>query len=180
MVTLVGCGPNIFVKGFADEWVSRYQITLWGLHATALSSSYYNIGPHAFQISFTNFLFFAFPVGVMLLITCWLWLQLLYNRREWDILTLQLHILVYSLLPWTKKDPNEVDSQKHLQTVLKDQYKQLGPLSWQEGTISILFVTMVPSLDHTRLFQSSRMGDHLSLWVSLCVWLCRAFIVIDV
>lgn len=48
-----------------------------------------------------------------------------------------------SFLPWIKKDPNEIQSQKHLQTVLQQQYKDLGPLSWQEGTIAILFVIMV-------------------------------------
>ncbi|CAM4951021.1 unnamed protein product [Rotaria socialis] len=109
LATLVGTGPNIFVKGFVDD--------------------FYSEGPHAFEISFTNFLLFALPIGVMMLIICWLWLQLLYNRRE--------------LLPWIKMDAYDIESQKHLKSVLKEQYKELGRLSWEEYTISILFLAMV-------------------------------------
>ncbi|CAF4739154.1 unnamed protein product, partial [Rotaria socialis] len=90
---------------------------------------FYSEGPHAFEISFTNFLLFALPIGVMMLIICWLWLQLLYNRRE--------------LLPWIKMDAYDIESQKHLKSVLKEQYKELGRLSWEEYTISILFLAMV-------------------------------------
>ena len=43
---------------------------------------YYSEGPHAFQISFTNFLIFALPIGIVMLINCWLWLQFVYNRQE--------------------------------------------------------------------------------------------------
>jgi len=51
--------------------------------------------------------------------------------------------IYFRLLPWVKKDPNVLKSQKHLQSVLKEQYKQLGSPSWQEYTIIILFVLMV-------------------------------------
>jgi di/tricarboxylate transporter len=57
------------------------------------------------------------------------------------------------LLPWIKKDANVLESQKHLQSILKDQYKELGKLNWQEYTITILFVIMV-SLWITRDFSS--------------------------
>ena len=53
------------------------------------------------------------------------------------------HRSSFSFLPWIKKDPSEIQSQQHLQTVLRQQYKDLGPLSWQEGTIAVLFVLMV-------------------------------------
>ncbi|CAF1201966.1 unnamed protein product [Rotaria sordida] len=109
LATLVGTGPNIFVKGFTDK--------------------YYGKGSHAFDISFTNFLLFALPIGVIMLVICWLWLQLLYNRKE--------------LLPWIKVDPNSLESQKYLKSLLKNQYKELGSLSWQEYTITILFFIMV-------------------------------------
>ncbi len=42
-----------------------------------------------------------------------------------------------------KKDATELESQKHLQSVLKEQYKELGRPSWQEYTIAILFFIMV-------------------------------------
>ncbi len=35
-----------------------------------------------FEISFGNFILYALPMGLIMLIFCWLWLQILYNRRE--------------------------------------------------------------------------------------------------
>jgi len=49
----------------------------------------------------------------------------------------------FRLIPCRKKDPNVLESQKHLQSVLKEQYKELGSPSWQECTIAILFIVMV-------------------------------------
>ncbi len=45
-------------------------------------------------------------------------------------------------------------SQKHLKSVLKEQYKELGSVSWQEYIIIILFVLMV-GLWITRDFSTS-------------------------
>ena len=36
-----------------------------------------------------------------------------------------------------------IESRKHLQTVLREQYKELGSLVWQEYIIVILFILMV-------------------------------------
>ncbi|CAF4424598.1 unnamed protein product [Rotaria sp. Silwood2] len=63
LITLVGTGTNIFTKGFVDE--------------------FYATGAHAFKITFSNFLLFGLPVGVIMLILCCLWLQILYNRRDY-------------------------------------------------------------------------------------------------
>jgi hypothetical protein len=49
----------------------------------------------------------------------------------------------FRLMPWIKKDANELESQKHLQSVLKEQYKDLGSPNWPECTIIILFIVMV-------------------------------------
>jgi sodium-dependent dicarboxylate transporter 2/3/5 len=51
--------------------------------------------------------------------------------------------IYFRLLPWIKKDPSVLESQKHLQSVLKEQYKELGSPSWEEYTIIILFIVMV-------------------------------------
>ncbi|CAF0929686.1 unnamed protein product [Didymodactylos carnosus] len=48
LATLVGTGPNIFVKGFVDD--------------------YYTTGPFVFQITFANFLLYALPIGIIILI----------------------------------------------------------------------------------------------------------------
>ncbi|CAF1236384.1 unnamed protein product [Adineta ricciae] len=119
LATLVGTGPNIFIKGFTDEFYSK--------------------GQHAFEITFTNFLLFALPTGIIMLLCCWLWLQLLYNRQE--------------LLFWLKKDRKAIESQHHLRSVLKKQYEELGSFNWREYIITILFVSMV-ALWVTRDFSS--------------------------
>ncbi|CAF1207129.1 unnamed protein product [Adineta steineri] len=120
MMTLVGTGPNIFVKGFTDQ--------------------YYSSGGIIFQISFANFLLWGLPIGIVMLVLCWLWLQIVYNRRGSNI--------------------NETESRKDLKSLLKQQYKDLGPVSWQEGTVSILFVVVV-LLWITRDFSSARGWDAL-------------------
>ncbi|CAF4234444.1 unnamed protein product, partial [Adineta steineri] len=55
---------------------------------------------------------------------------------------------------------NETESRKDLKSLLKQQYKDLGPVSWQEGTVSILFVVVV-LLWITRDFSSARGWDAL-------------------
>jgi di/tricarboxylate transporter len=39
-----------------------------------------------FRINFLNFLLFALPVAVIMLVLCWLWLQLLYNPKEFVLI----------------------------------------------------------------------------------------------
>jgi di/tricarboxylate transporter len=46
-------------------------------------------------------------------------------------------------MPWIKTDANVLESQKHLQSVLKEQYKELGSPNWEERTIIILFIVMI-------------------------------------
>ncbi|CAF3396963.1 unnamed protein product [Rotaria socialis] len=108
LVTLVGTGTNIFTKGFVDQ--------------------YYATGKHAFKITFSNFMLFGLPLGVIMLVLCWLWLQILYNRKEF------FHC---------KKDENARDSQRDLNAILKKQYDKLGPYSWRERVITILFIVLV-------------------------------------
>ena len=43
---------------------------------------YENNKNFTFEISFGNFIFYALPIGLIMLIFCWLWLQILYNRQE--------------------------------------------------------------------------------------------------
>lgn len=39
-------------------------------------------GSTGLRINFLNFLLFALPVGVLMLILCWIWLQWCYNKQE--------------------------------------------------------------------------------------------------
>ncbi|CAF3693680.1 unnamed protein product [Rotaria socialis] len=47
------------------------------------------------------------------------------------------------LFQWRKVDASVQESQKHVQSILKQQYKALGSMSWQEGTIIILFFILL-------------------------------------
>ncbi|CAF3873070.1 unnamed protein product [Adineta steineri] len=109
LTTLVGTGPNIFVKGFIDQM-------------------YEDDKKFKFEISFGNFFLYALPIGLIMLMFCWLWLQILYNRKDF--------------FRW-KKDKNEHEREKHLQSILKQQYKDLNSLTWQEIIIICLFIILI-------------------------------------
>ncbi|CAF3438039.1 unnamed protein product [Rotaria socialis] len=104
--SLVGTAPNIFVKGFAD---SQYKNT-------------------AFRINFLNFLLFALPVALLMLVLCWLWLQIFYNFKE----LFQFRI-----------DPETRAAQADLKAMLIKQYNDLGKPNWSELSVAIVFVCMI-------------------------------------
>ncbi|CAF0795260.1 unnamed protein product [Rotaria sordida] len=106
LASLVGTGPNIFVKGFVDN---TYKGT-------------------NFNINFLNFLLFALPVGIIMLILCWLWLQILYNRQE---------------LFKCRTDPEDREALADLKAMLIRQYRDLGKPKWSEYTVGIIFIIMI-------------------------------------
>ncbi|CAF1034449.1 unnamed protein product [Rotaria sordida] len=108
LITLVGTGTNIFTKGFIDQ--------------------FYGSGSYVFKVSFANFFLFGLPIGVTMLIICWLWLQILYNRKE--------------LFQW-KTNLTVQNSEKHLKVILKRQYRDLGPYNWRERIVTILFIILI-------------------------------------
>ncbi|CAF1269337.1 unnamed protein product [Adineta ricciae] len=126
MMTLVGTGPNIFVKGFSDQYYASGNIRL--------------------QISFANFLLYGLPIGMIMLVLGWLWLEILYNRKSFfQIKKLKIEV---------------VESANNLQSILKQQQEELGVFSWREYIITILFVTVI-LLWITRDFSSYRGWDIL-------------------
>jgi solute carrier family 13 (sodium-dependent dicarboxylate transporter), member 2/3/5 len=145
MMTLVGTGPNIFVKGFADKY-DFLSVPSPSLSPCPLYR-YYSSGSTILQISFANFLLFAMPIGLIMLVLCWFWLQILYNRKGYAVLRTRFLIAVreiyFRFLRFKKSDPNEIESRTNLNVVLTEQYKELGPLSWQESIVAILFVVAV-------------------------------------
>ncbi|UJR22011.1 hypothetical protein I4U23_025078 [Adineta vaga] len=104
--SLVGTAPNIFVKGFAD---SHYKNT-------------------AFRINFLNFLLFALPVALLMLVVCWLWLQIYYNTKEF--------------FQW-RADLESQAVQADLRAMLNKQYTDLGRPKWNEISVAIVFVLMI-------------------------------------
>ena len=70
---------------------------------------------------------FALPVALLMLVLCWLWLQLFYNTKEseWSALIPSLDIRCSRLFQWrVDKDVQAV--QAHLKAMLVKQYKDLG------------------------------------------------------
>jgi len=62
--------------------MSKYFSNIHLLNIYIFKIRFYTEGHYVFEISFTNFLLFALPIGMIMLLICWLCLQLLYNRRE--------------------------------------------------------------------------------------------------
>ncbi|CAF1241276.1 unnamed protein product [Adineta steineri] len=104
--SLVGTAPNIFVKGFAD---SQYKNT-------------------AFRINFLNFLLFALPVALLMLVICWLWLQIYFNTKEFFQF---------------RTDPESQAIQADLKLMLLKQYHDLGRPKWSEISVAIVFCFMI-------------------------------------
>ncbi|CAF1074317.1 unnamed protein product [Rotaria sordida] len=117
--SLVGTAPNIYLKGFVD---SEYNGT-------------------GFRVNFLNFLLFALPTGILMLVVCWIWLQLCYNKKE----LFQCH---YSA--------ERHKAQIKLKAILTKQYKDLGRPKWSELVVAGIFVLLIV-LWITREF-SSRTG----------------------
>ncbi|CAM4983735.1 unnamed protein product [Rotaria socialis] len=104
--SLVGTTPNVYLKGFVE---SKY-------------------GGTGFRINFLNFLFFALPVGILMLILCWFWLQWCYNKQE---------------LFQCRPPPEMFEVQTHLKAMLNKQYKDLGRPKWSEVTVAAIFIMLI-------------------------------------
>lgn len=79
--TLVGTAPNVLVKGFVERYIERTETASICLY---LLSTYKGT---AFRLNFLNFFLFGLPVAVIMLILCWVWLQLFFNRHEFGLFT---------------------------------------------------------------------------------------------
>ncbi|CAF2132074.1 unnamed protein product [Rotaria magnacalcarata] len=104
--SLVGTAPNVYLKGFVE---SKY-------------------GGTGFRINFLNFLLFALPVGILMLILCWFWLQWCYNKQE-----------LFQCRPSSEM----LEVQTHLKVMLNKQYKDLGRPKWSEFTVAAIFIMLI-------------------------------------
>ncbi|CAF1492942.1 unnamed protein product [Rotaria magnacalcarata] len=128
LASLVGTGTNVFVKGYIDE---TYRGT-------------------AFRVNFLNFLLFGLPVGVIMLILCWLWLQILYNRTEF----FKCHT-----------DPEDRVSQGKLKAMLVKQYKDLGKPSYMDdSTVAVLCGLLPLILPNSNPFQKNWKYESIVQW----------------
>jgi len=65
-----------------------------------------------FHLTFFNYLLVALPASALMLIFCWIWLQIRYGLIEWSICK--------------KRSSNQLN--EHLKRILKRQYNELGSL----------------------------------------------------
>ncbi len=65
-----------------------------------------------FHLTFFNYLLVALPASALMLILCWIWLQIRYGLIEWSICK--------------KRSSNQLN--EHLKRILKRQYNELGSI----------------------------------------------------
>ena len=83
----------------------------------------------AFHVNFLNFLLFALPVALIMLVLCWLWLQILYNGKEFVLFISMIDYLyfnIYSRFFQCRTDPQTREVADSLKLMLQQQYKDLG------------------------------------------------------
>ena len=65
-----------------------------------------------FHLTFFNYLLVALPASLLMLVFCWIWLQIRYGLIQWPLCK--------------RRSSNEVNI--HLQQIIKRQYNELGCL----------------------------------------------------
>ena len=121
--TVVGTTTNVFAKGFIEEWVLP---DLFGFFYFSLISTYEST---TFRINFLNFLLLSLPAALIMLILCWVWLQVSYNRKEFVVFILIVDHLFWNI-DWRffqcRADPQAREINASVKLMLRQQYKELG------------------------------------------------------
>ena len=73
--------------------------------------------PEAPEISFANWMAFALPISIIFFIICWIYLYLLFKPKEKDLSGIE-------------------------RSVFKDEYKSLGPMTYEQKIIFIDFIAL--------------------------------------
>ncbi|CAF0824090.1 unnamed protein product [Adineta steineri] len=106
--TIVGSAATVFLKGYVDEQYANTN----------------------FRLTFLNYLLLTLPTVVLMMISCWLWLQIRFNY----------HGLIQSCC---SRNSMLNARDEHLKQTLRRQYNELGPLQWKEGVVAILFLSAI-------------------------------------
>lgn len=108
VATLTGTGPNMIMKGNTDR--------------------IYNAADLRNPINFGSWMIFAVPLSFLLLVICWIWLQLAFFERG-------------SLT--RRKSPQDIITGKRIRQVIADEYQKLGSLVYGQIAVLVLFVFLV-------------------------------------
>ncbi|XP_076634692.1 protein I'm not dead yet-like isoform X2 [Colletes latitarsis] len=87
--------------------------------------------PNSSGISLTSWMLYSVPPMVLMGLLTWLWLQIMYM----------------GMFRPGSKDARAIDigaqGEKVAETVIKKRYMELGPITWHESCVGVLFVTVV-------------------------------------
>ena len=87
--------------------------------------------PHSPGISLTSWMLYSVPVMLLMGLLTWLWLQVMYM----------------GMFRPRSKDARAIDigaqGERVAAAVIEKKYKELGPITWHESSVSVLFVTAV-------------------------------------
>ncbi|BFZ19037.1 hypothetical protein BsWGS_22076 [Bradybaena similaris] len=106
IASLTGTGPNLVLKGQADILYQRYGISD--------------------PVTFGTWLGYGFPLSALILITCWLWLQVAFVRGG-----------------CCSGTEEKKERAKRIRESIQEEYKKLGPLVAGQVMVSILFVALL-------------------------------------
>ncbi|GFO37724.1 solute carrier family 13 member 5-like [Plakobranchus ocellatus] len=106
VATLTGTGPNVVLKGNTDRLFDGVDLRN--------------------PISFGSWMAFALPLSLILLLICWIWLQVAFLGR--------------SAFSRRSQDPT---TSRRIKEMIADEYSQLGPLVFGQVVVLVLFIVLV-------------------------------------
>ncbi|KAK7471713.1 hypothetical protein BaRGS_00035645 [Batillaria attramentaria] len=110
IATLTGTGPNLVLKEAADKLYADYN----------LSS----------PVNFASWIGFGLPLSALVLIVCWIWLQIAFLRCQ-------------GLTQCCSKDEDKTEQHKRVKSIIREEYNKLGPISFAEGAVLFWFCCLV-------------------------------------
>lgn len=140
--TLVGTGPNIFVKGFVDQYytcsISFSRFNCLSLECTKIT--------RVFDSKFL--LETSVSMHYLLVFSCRYFVGFGYKfstivkSNSKFIVTIDFYLFCQRLFRW-QKSPKEKKREQYIHSIIRKQYRDLKSLSWQETVIIILFIILI-------------------------------------
>ncbi|KAK6183729.1 hypothetical protein SNE40_002471 [Patella caerulea] len=110
IASLTGTGPNLVIKDQVDLVFEKNN--------------------EESPINFASWMSFGFPLSCMLLVVCWVWLQILFLRCK-------------GACSCCSSDPFRKSNGEKVKAVIRQQYEDLGPITYAQGSVMVLFSILV-------------------------------------